>query len=836
MKKYLAAGLSLFAVLSLSIYFRCYPIFFPQFDQYAAKVVDQQIQQKIAQEINKTNPGLGDLSKARLFETALAVYKKENKKSLKLQKKEEFAKLKDRFQDKFGQTYLMELDCWHWARYVQNIDRLGRVGDEIKDGKEHDNLMLFPVGNDINWSNLLHYASWVLYKVFTFFKPIPLFNFLFYLPIFFMAIFIILLYLFCYRNWGTLVAIVCCVFVGTGPILIPRSSAGWFDFDILAMIFPLLIVWTYLLAYNAASWPRSVCWVVLSALWLSLFCATWIGWAFILAIIIFYEIIVLGNCLSERLQYGQDTSAEIKKHLIISLVFLFSGAFWIILISGLTPLWGMVMQFKAAVSLNKPFSSLIWPNTLATVGELKNGDYLSIAKAIGGFFPLALALFSMLGVFLNIKKYKGIKRELLIMLVVWFMTMFFFCSRGIRFTMFLLVPMGIFLGWGIEEIYKFLMNKKWKLGLIPLGLVVIGMSVALISSADFSARGGTLPLIDDAWYSALTTIKKYTPADSVINSWWDFGDWFKVIAQRRVIFDGQTQNTPQAYWMARVLLTDSEKEAIGVLRMLNNGGNTAFEIIDQQVKNPFLSISLVKRAILLEPEEGRSLLATYLPSEAVENAARILYMRPKQKAYFIVDSSMIGKIAPISYLGNWDFLKVYLSRVVRIKSREQIIQDLIYYGLDPNQAQRYYREASVMINNDFEKWVSRKSWILGIDSQKKSNKDLVFFNSGYIYDLNRKEMYVYSSREGRYRVPKSLFLAEGNNISEEVYPESDSDYSALLLEDQEKYNLISLSPELGRSIFARLQFLNGRGLKHFTLFTREEDGQNQILVYEVKWE
>jgi hypothetical protein len=112
----------------------------------------------------------------------------------------------------------------------------------------------------------------------------------------------------------------------------------------------------------------------------------------------------------------------------------------------------------------------------------------------------------------------------------------------------------------------------------------------------------------------------------------------------------------------------------------------------------------------------------------------------------------------------------------------------------------------------------------------------VLFNSGYVYDLSQKLMYVYSSREGRYRAPQSIFRVEGDNISEEVYPESDSKYSALLLEDKEKYDLITLSPALGRSIFVRLQFLNGRGLEHFKLFTREGDWQNQILVYEIKWD
>ncbi len=117
--------ISLLAVLSITIFFRSYPIFFPQFRQAAEKSVEQKISQQIAQDINKKFPELLDIVKVKLFKVALADYKKKNSAEIKKQVKEEFAKLKDPFQDKYGQTYLMELDGWHWARYVANIGRFG---------------------------------------------------------------------------------------------------------------------------------------------------------------------------------------------------------------------------------------------------------------------------------------------------------------------------------------------------------------------------------------------------------------------------------------------------------------------------------------------------------------------------------------------------------------------------------------------------------------------------------------------------------------------------------------------------------------------------------------
>jgi dolichyl-diphosphooligosaccharide--protein glycosyltransferase len=835
MKKKLVVALSLLAVLSISVYFRCYPVFMPQFIRLADKKVDQQVEQRIAQDINKTFPALSELAKAKLFDVAVTDYEKTNKKIIQAQKKEELARLKDRFQGPSGQTYLMELDGWSWFRYVENIDRLGRIGDTVKDGNQHDNLMLFPRGEDLFWSDFFYYSSWGIYKIFSLFKPVALINFVFYLPLFFITVFIVLLYLFCYLSWGNTVAVICSLFVGTAPIFLPRSCAGWFDLDILTMIFPLLIVWTYILAYKGSSWGKSVFWAVFAGFWLGLFCLTWFGWSFILFIILFYEFIVLTNCISERLQYGKDISAEVKKHLIVPAIFVFSGVFWIVMFCGVTPFQSLVLQVKDAIHLNNPLTSAIWPNVYSTVGELKKGDYLSIANAVGGVFLLVIILVLMLWSFLKIKKYSGTKRELLIIMVVWFMTMFFLCSKGIRFAIYLLIPMGVFLGWGIIELYDFILEKGQKLFLIPLALVLVWLGGSIIQKADNTGKN-CLPLMEDSWYSALTTIRKYTPPDSVLNSWWDYGDWFKTVARRAVIFDGQSQNSPQAYWMARVLITDSEQEALGILRMLNNGGNKAFEIIDKQVPNPFMSVLLLKKAIMLEPEQGRVFLSQYLPPDKAEEVCGLLYSRPLHKAYFIVDSSLIGKMYPISYLGNWDFIKVYLSRVIRSKPKEQILEDLKNFGLTEDQARDYYQEAGLVFGREFDNWVSRRSSIVSISYQRKNDDKLILFNNGYMYDLAKKTIFSYSSYDERYHTPKSLFLFNGESITEDVLPQGDSQYSALFLEEKRDYKLILLSRELGKSVFTRLQFLNGKGLTHFKPFLREGAEDNRILVYEVNWD
>ena len=36
--------------------------------------------------------------------------------------------------------------------------------------------------------------------------------------------------------------------------------------------------------------------------------------------------------------------------------------------------------------------------------------------------------------------------------------------------------------------------------------------------------------MNDAWYDTLSKIRNEAPQDIVITSWWDFGHWFKAVA------------------------------------------------------------------------------------------------------------------------------------------------------------------------------------------------------------------------------------------------------------------------------------------------------------------
>lgn len=835
MKKYLILSLCLASVLGLNIYFRTFPIYFPQFKKQAKDIAEQSIRQEAIKGIYRKFPNFNSLAQDKLINNLIADYRNQNKKFITDRVEQIYQQLKDRYQDPSRQTYLMELDCWHWARYVENINRTGHPGDEVRKGRQWDRLMLAPNGAYLAWNNSLFYFSSFAYKLFSIFKTVPLFTFLFYLPLLFITIFIVVLYLFAYSQGGNIAALIACLIAGLSAIFIPRSCAGWFDYDILNLLLPILVIWSYLSAYEKTSLKQGLLRIGLSAFWVGLFCSIWLGWWFIFLIVILYEIYSLAFLFYGYRRKKENNLEIIKGRALYLASFIALSFFWILVLCGPEPFIALYRNVKESLILNKALVSSIWPNVYYTVGELKPFNFEEIANSSGNkviFISSVLAMCFFFWRTLIDREYKGFKREATVMLVLWFLAMFLACFKGVRFTMFILVPTGIFLGRLVNEAYEYLKlrQKKWEAIFITI-VIVVTIAFPICKKANKTARS-IIPLIEDSWYGVLNLIKDRTPQEAIINSWWDFGDWFKVVAGRRVIFDGQSQNTPQAYWMAKALLSDSEKEVVSILRMLNNGGNRAFEIIDSYIKDPLKSVLLLESLLPSTPQRAKEILGQFLPPNVIEEVLKLLFAKPGP-AYFVVDPSMQFKIPAISHLGNWDFNKVYMAQNIKRIEKNRLTDYLIKLGRNSQDVQRIYQEAFLIPEKNLKDWISHRSQFYSglIGGIRKDNK--VFFDNGFVYSPDEQVI-----RSGNNQIPQSLFIFfKQDNLVEIIYPTSNMGASVLVTKTgQDHYQMLILSRELANSLFVRLYFLNGLGLRNFKPFIEAGDAGNYIRAFEIIWD
>lgn len=831
-KKGIILWMSLGLVLAVNLYLRLFPVYFPQLKVQARKIVADMIRQTAIRDIQQKFPGFYPTAMESILRYRIKEYKKMDKAKIKEQENSIYRQLKDRYQDNSGQTYIMELDCWHWGRYVENVVRRGRPGDETLFGKEWDRLMLAPNGYYLQWQQFLYYFSAYLYKFFTLFRPVELYRFLFYLPLFFTTLLLIVLYLFSYRYSGHLGAIISCLLVGLAPMFIPRSCVGWFDKDILNLLFPVLILWTY--ARNCSDMPlkKRLFWISLSSFWVGLFCFNWTHWWFIFFIILIYEILYLIYLTFIHFYFKKDTLKPIKQHAMSLVLFPALSFLFIIALSGYEPLRILYTETLSAIALTKPLVGSVWPNVLYTVGELRRADIQTISASLGSAWVFASTFICMSILLIRVlwyKQYEESKRIAIIILGVWFFAMLFASFRGIRFVVFLIIPLGVCSGWLVDEMYRYLLRKKGAAGASAI-IILLLISGSLYFNTGYKAATNMYPLIDDTWQKVLNIIKEKTPEDTILNSWWDFGDWFKVIARRRVIFDGQSQAMPQAYWMAKAILTASEEQAAAILRMLNNGGNAAFDIIHKYVKDPLEAVLLLEDAMMRESDTAKNILANFLPSYDLEKVMALLFSNPA-RACFIVDDTMIPKIGAISYLGNWSFPKVYIAQNLSAKEQDKIIESLVRLGKDRQAMQKFYQEAFLIKTDNLDDWLSNRLQFYSPLANGKKDQDSVLFDNGFIYKPKEKAIY---SRNGQ--IPRSLFIFEDGDVKEIPYNNANVPYSALVSQEgDDGYKCILLDQELGKSMFSRIYFFKGNGLRHFKSFIDVEEGNRFIRIDDILW-
>ncbi len=99
-----------------------------------------------------------------------------------------------------------------------------------------------------------------------------------------------------------------------------------------------------------------------------------------------------------------------------------------------------------------------------------------------------------------------------------------------------------------------------------LGAVFILVSVlvliphsAILTFASRYQSDMSLNVYGRAWWNMLDYIKDYTPNDSVIVAWWDYGYWISVYTGRASLADGATWNSTQIWLLANVLMSNETK-------------------------------------------------------------------------------------------------------------------------------------------------------------------------------------------------------------------------------------------------------------------------------------
>ena len=839
--------LALSVILFVTIYPRIQVYFLPFTKQLAEGTVYKELANETKEYIKDTYGT--NLTADEEDKFVLREYKrrlKDEKIEIEKNIKEKIKEKKALWQNADNQTYLLEFDPYYLYRYTKNLVDKGTISDEIVDGRLYDKHSYAPKGKFIR-PNLTIYTGFIFHKIFSFFnKDLPLVNTLFFLPLVLSVLVSVAIFFFVKRFFGILVAVISSFVITLTPIFLTRSTCGWFDTDCFNLLFPLLVVFIFYSAIRQNSLKKAVLTISLASFSMGLYSLAWVGWWHLFYIILAGTFLYTLNTAEGYFKYKEKPAfLELKKVIILSVIFIVLSLIIAAIIqpSGFNHLVKGPIRVFQSVYAKQSITASLWPNTFLTVAELKPSDLGHIIYLAGDPFIFFIAL---CGLFLLIKPRPKEDRSLQYLgfvFTVWLIGSVFASLKALRFSLLMAIPQGICFAVAIKFVID-LFFKKLQLVSQKSKLVFIGVFVVIVSIfvtgifMDRSARLKAMkPMIDDDYVGVLERIQKESHPDTIINSWWDYGSWYAAIGQRRVIFDGTTQHSPMAFWMARVLLTDNEDEAVGILRMLNNGSNQAFEELKNSGLDDIDAIQLLRKIIVVDKKEAQSLLQQVLPEDAASKVLNYTHASAPP-VYFIVDDHMTSIIYALTLLGNWSPEKAYVWQAAHAGNAPEALRNIQQkLGYTTNQTIKLYKEAVPLANKELKHWASRTFEFHSSLSDGVREGATILFDNNVALDLDNFNARIKTKGKDGWKRPYSLIYPKGDSFSEIVYEDGDAPFTILLIPEGDGYKNIILDRDLAKSMLVRLFFLKGHGLKYFRfLYSEKQNDFGDINVWEIDWE
>lgn len=908
-----------------AVFFRAYPATLPATDDWAMQNLRSTIQSQVAQTVNQEYPNLPAQSRQAIINKQVEEVLRQNQAQLAEQVSRQSAYFKSRLQDDSGQTYLLAIDPYFYFRFAENLQETGMYGDEIVDGRPYDNHMFAPNGRFAN--PVLHtYLIVALHAILSIFGAISLMGASFWLPVFLSALAVIPAFFIAKRKAGVFGGFATAMFVAIGAAALSRTAGGFSDTDAYNILFPLVIAWLFLEAFEAASFKKQLFLLLGTGLAFGLYSFAWGGWwyffDFLAIVIIVYVLFVLVRRYLESKSFKKLWSPSVASALRALGLFIVFGAIFVTLFNDFATFVGALkgpLEFTVIKQAAKPD---LWPNVYTTVAELNPASISTIINQAGGVFLFLLGSFGIvltmtkkekpsrndfillgiglvwyliliftmrtinplvflilflippvLGLLFLLKDNRGIDVKYALMLAVWFVGTMYASTKGARFTLLLIpafaVALGILFGiakdW-LANVAKTVLNMNKNVASIIIVVLLLLLFIQPLQAAHQVAKN-EIPSMNDAWWNTLQGIEQQSQPDAIITSWWDFGHWFKAVADRPVTFDGASQNSPQAHWVGKSLLTSNEDESVAILRMLDCGGNDAFNLINAHLDDTEFSVNLINRIIMLTDADAAAVLAEAgLTQKEALAVLEKTHCEPPE-AFFITSEDMVGKSGVWGHFGSWNFSKAWMANNLRNKPLQTAISLVEErYALSSSQAQDLYIQLqSLQGDTQVNAWISPWPGFVSVSGNCEEEHSIVTcsFNAGMgqqngqqvilesavvnLENLSDTHAVIagVSQQTGALLGRNNATFAQvtlGKNASTAtetaVFTQQRLASFALYLSEQEdgSYKAVIADPLLADSIFAKLFFLEGAQTRHFELFsdTSSVFGQ-RIIVWKVNW-
>ena len=896
--------------LFFSISIRIMPAYLPATDNWAQSAVYNQIQSSIQSQISQQYPNLPQANKDSLVAAEFSKVLKEQKTQIDQQIEGTSNYFKTRLQNDKGQTYLLAIDPYFWMRHAKNILENGHPGDELRNGRPYDTYMYAPIGRYVPPDMFHAYLEAYLFKFLSFFnKNLELMTLVFFIPVLLSALCVFPAFFIGKRLAGNFGGFISAFIIAVHPAFLTRTVGGFADTDAYNVLFPLFITWLFLEGFESKSKKRMTIYSILSGISVGLFSASWGGWFYIFDFILVSSVAYLFFYIALHRDEIKDIKKFVKKtsfyNALMSIVtFVISSAIFTSIFAGFSDFKAAFLVGPLAFAKLKQVAiTSIWPNVYTTVAEQNPASLNSVISQIGvgsvllfliGLTGIALTMLRKenrkssdlwfaigsiiwfmiilgikpqnLTVFLGLISLPIIIKLLLIikekddkidikaaiLLILWFTSTIYASVKGVRFTLLAVPAFAIAVGVTFGISYSYL-NRLITSGIkinknISKILVIILLSLLLFGPyrSGKATAENEIPSMNDAWYNSLQKIDIEAEPDAIINSWWDFGHWFKMVGNRAVTFDGTSQNSPNAHWIGSTLLTNDEDYAVGTLRMVDCGQNLAFNELDKIIKDGAKSINILEEIVRLDKEKANSiLLKNMLNKEEAKQVLEFTHCAPPEN-YFITSYDMIGKSGVWAHFGSWDFDRSLIYNTLNKKEYKKdleksvsFLQDRFNYSRG-NAENVYYDVQSIKTDAEANSWIAPWPSYQGISGCGKTEENKISCNigGGGIIDIDLTTLQADIQTAQGIKHPDSIvLLLEDGSYKRKEFNDTIGISLVLMPIGNGNYNALMLHPDLDKSMFTIMFYLNGHGLKYFEKFSDTTDiTGGRIIVWKVNWD
>ncbi|MFH1917263.1 MAG: STT3 domain-containing protein [Nanoarchaeota archaeon] len=456
-----------------------------------------------------------------------------------------------------------------------------------------------------------------------------------------------------------------------------------------------------------------------------------------------------------------------------------------------------------------------------------------------------------------------------IFLILWFVATIYAGTKGVRFIHLLVPAFAVAVGFTIGKVYNALSRIVTKdlhinnlIAKTCIGILILLLLISPLKAADNIATTH-IPIFDRAWYNAMDTVRENSKPDAIINSWWDFGHFFKYVADRGVTFDGAVQNSPPAHLIGKTLATDNQDVSVGILRMLDCDQNEAFYTLSDAMGGTLPAIKLMNEVIVVDKMSAEKMLVDAKLSQAVVvSVLEKTHCAPPEN-YFVTSGDMIGKAGVWAHFGYWNFTRAYMYNNLRGKSRDKALSFLkTEFGMADDEAEQVYLDVIGLVSDrEANSWISpwpgyvtqnalpcerknatvecRVNLGIGQTQQVTTVLELVIID---LLDLENSSIQITAFDKTltqrlatQIERPKHFVITGEDDFI--TIPFDNGTFPYDIVVDTYNLRLVIADPLLSKSTFTKLFYLNGIYMDHFDkLFEERSQTQGNVIVWKVDWD